>query len=62
VNPWIPSEKRPVSFGKGNRTPPVDAKNVKTTPIRTVEAGAMLMEMWVDEIKFTENVSLSSTS
>jgi len=49
----VPSEERLVSK-TGEKLPLVRASGSKTTPIRTVEAGALFMEMWIEESKFKE--------
>ena len=55
----MPSEERPVS-NASEKAPFVGTSGLKTMPIRTVEAGALFMEMWIEESKFKEKAISSS--
>ncbi|KAI5806723.1 DNA-binding protein [Peziza echinospora] len=47
ATPWVASETRPVSLGS-KKGPESNAK-VTTTPVRTIEAGAMFFEVWIEK-------------
>ena len=44
------------------RPPNLSPSGLRATPIRTVEAGALFMEMWIEESKFKEGILLQSST
>ncbi|KAF8461362.1 DNA-binding protein [Kalaharituber pfeilii] len=53
---WVPTPARPVSKVSHHKSPPYSTANSKSTPIRTVEAGALFMEMWIEESKYKDDL------
>ncbi|KAK3339134.1 DNA-binding protein [Neurospora tetraspora] len=51
---WIPSEPNLQPASRSRPEPGADVGGVKTTPIRSVEAGALFFECWVEEGKAKE--------
>jgi mitotic spindle assembly checkpoint protein MAD2B len=51
---WIPSEPNLQPKGKGRDVAGGDIGGVKTRPIRSVEAGPLFFECWVEEGKAKE--------
>jgi mitotic spindle assembly checkpoint protein MAD2B len=51
---WIPSEPNLQPKGKGREVDGEDLGGVRTRPIRSVEAGPLFFECWVEEGKAKE--------
>ncbi|KAK3487571.1 DNA-binding protein [Neurospora hispaniola] len=51
---WIPSEPNLQPASRSKPEPGADVGGVKTTPIRSVEAGALFFECWLEEGKAKE--------
>ncbi|KAI1468841.1 DNA-binding protein [Daldinia caldariorum] len=60
--PWIPSQSNLQTRSRDNPTPGQDIGGAKTTPLRTVEAGPLFFECWVEEGKAKEQLSSQSSS
>ncbi|KAI2467168.1 DNA-binding protein [Annulohypoxylon bovei var. microspora] len=59
--PWIPTESNLQTKSKDRQTPGQDVGGAKTTPLRSVEAGPLFFECWVEEGNAKEQ-PLSNTS
>ncbi|KAH8205605.1 hypothetical protein TruAng_000311 [Truncatella angustata] len=59
---WIPSERNLQPQSKDRLQPGRDVGGQKTTPIRSVEAGPLFFECWVEEGKATDGLPTSKTS
>jgi len=54
--PWVPSEPSLQTSNKGTSTTiGCDLGGVKTTPVRSVEAGEFILESWIEEGKTKQN-------
>ncbi|KAI1478363.1 hypothetical protein K445DRAFT_319466 [Daldinia sp. EC12] len=60
--PWIPSQSNLQTKSRDNPTPGQDIGGAKTTPLRTVEAGPLFFECWVEEGKAKEQLLSQSSS
>ncbi|KAI2618749.1 DNA-binding protein [Hypoxylon sp. NC1633] len=58
---WIPTQSNLQAKSRDKQTPGHDLGGARTTPIRTVEAGPLFFECWVEEGKAKE-LPLSHTS
>ncbi|KAI1104067.1 DNA-binding protein [Jackrogersella minutella] len=60
--PWIPTLSNLQTISKENKTPGRDVGGAKMTPVRSVGAGPLFFECWVEEGKAKEQLSSNTSS
>ncbi|KAI1381857.1 DNA-binding protein [Hypoxylon crocopeplum] len=60
--PWIPTQSNLQTRAKDKQIPGQDVGGAKTTPVRSVEAGPLFFECWVEEGKAKEQPSSHTSS